>query len=77
MKRPAAAMKADDTTKRPAIPKDRTPVHYLGGRIYDDPARLVVRCYVQSADKVDKKFSYKVSSRKDAFEKAFEAIEEN
>jgi len=72
LKRPAAAH-APAQAGRPKIPQPGNPVLYLGGRIYDDGKRL--RCYKQIGDRVEKSIAYKGSDRQQAFQTAFEAIE--
>lgn len=74
-KRPAAALTPASDQCRPTIPKQGTPVSYLGARIYDDGKNKKLRCYLQASDRVDKKFAYAVIGRNEAFVKAFEAIE--
>jgi len=60
-------------TKRPSLPKDGSPCRWLSGRIYDAGHKF--RAYAFPGDKHEYSFSYVKSSRKAAFAKAMDAIE--
>jgi len=80
LKRPSGALEAAGHDRRPAVPAEGTAasvLHYLGGRIYDDPKAQRLRCYRQIGDRVEKTLSYKTKSRADCYQQAFEVIEQD
>ena len=80
LKRPASTSVTAARNARPPVPPDGTDADilgYLGGRIYDDFKSQRLRCYRQSADRVEKTISYKHRSRADCYRQAFQAIEED